>query len=124
MEYTNAEMERMMAQLEPYLGRSDKIGYAAARNTRILKAEAEEYINRKRELMAEHGHLQVDEQGNPTGMIAIDFGTPEFEAFTEAIEEWALIKHEPNLYTLPAEEAVDRISGTELLNLEWMFRWE
>lgn len=124
MELTNLEMERMMAQLEPYLGRTDKIGYAAARNTRILRGEAMEYIERKRELMLEFGEVKTDEDGNPTGMVGIDFGTPAFEKFSEAIAEWASISHEPDIYTLPAEEAVGKISGTEMLNLEWLFEWE
>ena len=43
-EYSNAQMEQMLIALEPLLDRRDIVGYAAARNTRVLRAEALEYL--------------------------------------------------------------------------------
>ena len=36
MKPTNAQMDKMMSQVEPYLSRADIIGYAAARNVGVL----------------------------------------------------------------------------------------
>lgn len=124
MEITNVEMERMMAQLEPYLERTDRIGYAAARNYRILRSETEEYIGRKRQLIAELGEPVVGEDGKPTGNVELRFGTEAFARFEAEIRDWALMRHEPALYTLPVKDAEGAISGAEILRLEWMFDWE
>ena len=123
MGYTNIDMERMMAQLEPHLGRADRIGYAAARNTRILRTETEEYLRRKQELITELGSPVLDANGNPTGNVELRFGTPEFERFEDEIRDWALMVHYPDLFTLPASDAEGAISGAEMLRIEWMFDW-
>ena len=121
MQYTNIEMEHMVNTLVPFLGRTDKIGYAAARNTRILRDETREYVNRREELVGKYGKPQIGEDGNPTGLTELRFDSPEFPEYAKEIEEWALIEHEPNLFKLKYEEAIGKLSGTELLEIDWMF---
>ena len=119
--YKNIEMEHMIASLEPLLDRTDKIGYAAARNTRILRTEAQEYFTRRDELIQKYGTEKLDKDGNPTGMSKIRIGSPEFEQYANEIQEWALIEHEPELFVLDYEEAIGKLSGAQLLDLDWMF---
>ena len=119
--YKNIEMERMIATLRPYLDRTDKIGYAAARNTRILRSEAQEYFDRRERLVEKYGSPQLDDDGNPTGLIELRFDSPDFPKYAKEIEEWALIEHTPSLYRLKYEEAIGQLSGTELLEIDWMF---
>lgn len=119
--YKNIEMEQMLASLEKYLDRTDKIGYAAARNTRILRSETQEYFTRREQLVEKYGKPQLDDDGNPTGLTELRFDSPEFLEYAKEIEEWALIEHQPNLFKLKFEEAIGQLSGTELLEIEWMF---
>ena len=119
--YKNIEMEQMLAALEKYLDRTDKIGYAAARNTRILRNETKEYFDRREQLVGKYGKAQTDESGNPTGVTELRFDSPEFIEYAREIEEWALIEHAPNIFKLKYEEAIGKLSGTQLLELDWMF---
>jgi len=119
--YKNIEMEQMLTSLEKFLDRTDKIGYAAARNTRILRNETQEYFSRREQLVEKYGKPQLDGEGNPTGLTELRFDSPEFLEYAKEIEEWALIEHEPNLFKLKFEEAIGQLSGSELLEIEWMF---
>lgn len=121
--YRNIEMEQMLAVLEKYLERTDKIGYAAARNTRILRAETQEYFDRREKLIERYGEPQIGEDGNPTGMTELRFDSPKFAEYARDIEEWALIEHSPAIFKIPAEEAIGELSGTEILEIDWMLKW-
>ena len=121
--YKNIEMEQMIAALEPFLERTDKIGYAAARNTRILRAETEEYFRRREQLIEEYGEPQVGEDGTPPGLTELRFDSPRFADYAREIEEWAYIEHSPELFTIPAEEAMGRLSGSQILRIDWMLEW-
>lgn len=122
--YKNIEMEQMIAALEPLLERTDLIGYAAARNTRILRTEAQEYLDRREQLIEKYGEPQLDEEGNPTGITRLLVNSPEFNEYARDIEQWALIEHDPKLFRIPVSKALDAISGNELLEIEWMFDWD
>ncbi len=119
--FKNIEMERMIDVLGKYLERTDIIGYAAARNTRILRSEGREYFDRRDQLIQKHGKPQVADDGKPTGLFELKIGTPEFEEFTSEIEPFALIEHRPNIFKIKYSEAIGKLSGNELLELEWMF---
>lgn len=118
--YKNIEMEQMIAALDKHLERTDIIGYAAARNTRILMNEAREYFDRREKLIQKYGKDQVDDDGNPTGRKELRFDSPEFKEYSDEIQEWALIEHVPDLYRIPMSECIGKISGRNILELEWM----
>lgn len=118
--YKNIEMEQMLAVLEKHLGRADKIGYAAARNTRILQTESKEYFEFRERLVEKYGKPQMGDDGEPTGLIELRFDSPEFSAYAKEIEEWALIEHAPSIYKIPAEEVVGKLTGAEILEIDWM----
>lgn len=119
--FKNIEMEQMLTALEKHLERTDKIGYAAARNTRILRAETQEYFDRREKLVEKYGEPQIGEDGKPTGLTELRFDSPKFADYAEEIEEWALIEHAPSLFKLKFDEAIGKLSGNELLEIEWMF---
>jgi uncharacterized UPF0160 family protein len=114
MKYTNAQMKQMLDSLDEILERTDVIGYAAARNHRILSDELQEYIQRLDAYIVEYGEEQ-------DGGYAISSESGNFKAFAEAIEKFASIEHEPNLFKLKFSEAIGNLSGTQLLRFEWMF---
>lgn len=119
--YKNVEMEQMLGVLSKHLDRKDIIGYAAARNTRILANELTEYIDKKNELIRKYGEADTDDGGNPTGSVSIRVNTPEFEKFAIEIEQFAKISHSPEIMTIPYESAIGKLSGSEFLELDWMF---
>lgn len=121
MNFTNAEMDQMVATLGKYLDRSDIVGYAAARNTRILESEMTEYLQIKRDLIQKYGEPVIDEDGNETGDIWLDVKSPKFKDFLTDIHEYAEIEHEPALMLLDYEKAIGILTGSELLELDWMF---
>lgn len=121
MKYTNNDMEQMLAQVEKQLHRKDVIGYAAARNARILRDELSEYSKVRDELVMKYGEADLDEQGVPTGSVSLSLKSEKFPLFVEEIERFARIEHEPNLFKLKFEEAIGQLSGSELLEIEWMF---
>lgn len=121
MKYTNAEMDQMLTALEPMLERRDVIGYAAARNSRILRTELTEYLDVRDELVKKYGENDVDEDGNPTGQISIEFDSPNFGKFMDEFERYSSISHEPDIYKLKYDEAIGKLSGSELLSIDWMF---
>lgn len=125
MRYKNIEMEQMLVALEKHLGRTDVIGYAAARNTRILKAEAQEYFDLREKLVNEYGEMELDDDGNPTGCVSLKFSSPSFPKYSEEIQEWAEIEHEPCVFTISEDEVIGKLSGTEILEISWMIEgWE
>lgn len=118
--YKNIEMEQLIESLKPHLQRRDVVGYAAARNTRILRNEMAEYLQRREELVEKYGNAKVDESGNPTGEIELRFDSPEFKEYCKEIEEYAKYEHEPQLYKIPADKCIGLLSGTEILEIDWM----
>lgn len=118
--YKNIELEQMLNALQAHLNRTDIIGYAAARNTRILTAEAKEYLDRRQELISKYGSPQLDDSGNPTGLTELRFDSENFAKFAEEIEEWSQIEHTPDIYKIPAEKCIGILSGNEILEIDWM----
>lgn len=118
---TNIELELMMLHLRPILPHRDKIGYVAARNTRILKETLTEFLSFKAELIQKYGAPDKDADGNELGSISIKPNSPNFAEFTKAFNEIKNIEHEVDLMTLKYEEAIGILNGEEILELDWMF---
>lgn len=121
MRLTNYEMARRIGQLEQLLDRADLIGYAAARNTRVLSQACGEYMQMQDRLICELGVPDTDEDGRETGSIRLDFDSPNFAEFRRAMDEIAPIESDVELFSLPEGEAVGKLSGRQLLDLGWMF---
>ena len=119
--YKNVDMQRMLDSLHKQLDRVDVIGYTAARNARILRDELTEFFAKRDELIVKHGRPQLDDEGNPTGATIVPFGTDEFAKFMEELMPLTEIEHEPALMKLKYEQAIGNLSGTDLLELDWMF---
>lgn len=120
MKYKNIEMENMVSSLEPLLERRDILGYAAARNTRLLKTQAQEYFAIRDDLVLKYGKPQLDENGNETGQTELKIASPEFDQFLEELKPLMDIEHEVDIFKVPVKEAIGKLSGTEILELDWM----
>ena len=53
--------------------------------------------------------------------VSLRMDSPEFEEFLEEFAPIAMLSHEPELFTIPYDHAIGEMSGTELLEIEWMF---
>lgn len=121
MKFTNIEMDQKITDLEPFLERTDVIGYSAARNTRMLLNQAVEYREFKDILIDKYGEPEVDENGNPTGRKFLRVGTEAFEKFKEEINQIASMEYEVDgLITLKYSDVNGILSGTEILTIDWM----
>lgn len=114
----NARMAEMLHQLDPLLPRRDLLGYAAARNYRILSNSLTEYEAFRRELIEKYGEEDTDENG--VSMVAIKIGTPNFKAFCDELAPFNAMEHEVDLMTVKYTEAVGNLSGEEILGIDWM----
>lgn len=121
MRFSNAEMEHMSKALEKHLDRRDVIGYAAARNMRSLRGQLREYFEMRDNLVLQYGEELLDEQGKPTGQVRIEPDSERFDEFADALAKFASIEHEPEIFKIKYAEAIGKLSGAELLEVEFMF---
>ena len=110
----------MLESLKPILPHRDKIGYIAARNTRILNGTLTEYFTFKRELINKYGDIDKDENGNETGTISISPSTSNFNEFIKEFDSIKNIEHDVELMTITYEEVIGLLNGEEILKIDWM----
>lgn len=120
MKYKNIQMEEMLEALKPILPHRDKIGYIAARNTRILSEALTEYFVFKRDLITKYGEMDKDEDGNETGFVSIHPTSEKFDDFLKEFEIIKNIEHDVELMQIPYEEVIGILNGEEILALGWM----
>lgn len=118
--YKNIEMQQMIKALSKYLDRKDMLGYAAARNTRILTFELMEFENIRDELILKYGEPELDEEGNPSDQITLKVDSPKFKDFVEEIDKFAFVEHDPSLFKIKPEHVIGELSGTEIMEIDWM----
>ena len=116
MKFKNIQMEMMIETLKPLLSYRDKIGYTAARNTRILNDALTEYFAFKQDLIKKYG--ESDEE---KGTISILPTSPNFENFVKEFDKFKDIEQNVELMTIPYEEVIGVLNGEEILKLDWMF---
>ena len=120
MKISNVNMEMMLETLKPILPHRDKIGYIAARNTRILNDTLTEYFAFKQDLIKKYGEVDRDENGKELNTISIMPESSNFEAFTKEFDTIKDIEHEVEVMTIPYEEVIGLLNGEEILDLDWM----
>lgn len=124
MKYSNGQMYQYREQLKNLLERKDKLGYAAARNTRLLNTELTEFDKMKNDLIIKYGTKEVDKNGNETGNVIIKPDNERINDFLEEMERYSTIEHDVNLFQLNYTDAIGQLSGKELLDLDFMFKDE
>ena len=121
MELTNMQMDAMREVAAKHLDRRDMIGYACARNVRALEDELREYLDVKDALVVEYGAAEEDEEGNPTGSYRFVPGSEEHRAFLRELAPYMDVTGDPRIMKLKYEEAIGKLTGQELIELDWMF---
>lgn len=118
--YTCFQMEGMSNKVQSLLNKDDVVGYVAARNIRVLQNELEDYLVMKNKFITELGSDELDENGNPTGNVSIKVGTEQFDKFMEKMKPIGETTSNPSIFKLDAEECIDKLTGMQMLEFEWM----
>lgn len=111
---SNFKMEQMLLGMKPLLQQRGRLGYAAARNFRTLTDALTEYQQFKDELIRKYGETL------PDGRAVMKPESPQFHRFLEELTELGEIEQEVEIRTVPAEEALQLLTGEEILASEWM----
>lgn len=120
----NVDMDNMMESLKPFLDRKDLIGYAAARNTRLLQEQLVEYHTQRDNLVRTYGEPNTDDEGNEDGTYSLRSDSANWSKFVEELSTFAEIEHDPQLMTIPAKEVIGELTGQEILDIDWMLDYE
>lgn len=120
MSYTNAQMDVMKQSLDKYLDRRDLIGYAAARNARILDDELATFIEMKNKAIIRNGEEEHDQDGNVIG-VSLKRDSEGFKKFVDEMSPLMDVECEPRIFKIKFDQAIGVLSGSEILELDWMF---
>lgn len=112
--FTNFKMEELVLQMGPLLRQRGKLGYAAARNYRTLTDALTEYQQFKDELICKYGEKEAD------GRFAITRDNPHRKEFMEELKVLGEIKQEVEVHMASMNEAMQVLTGEELLISDWM----
>ena len=115
MKLSNIELEEILFCLQSVLNHRDKIGYIAARNTRIIREELTEYFKYKQELLTKYGKIDKESQS-----MSIFPDSPNFELFIKEMDQIKDIQHDIGLMTIKYDDTVGILTGNEILQLEFM----
>jgi len=106
--------------LKVILPHRDKVGYIAARNTRILTETLTEYFKFKQDLIEKYGEIDKDEEGNELPTISIKPSSANFQMFCTEFEKIRAIEHEVEMMTMSYGESIGVLNGTEILQFGFM----
>ena len=119
--FNNLEMVAMVQELRPLLSHRDIVGYAAARNTRVLSRSLTEYTAFRDRLVEKYGEPETDgDAGMETGRIVLKMDSPKFQEFLNELEPFNVMEHEVELMTLKYGDVIGALSGEEILSIDWM----
>ncbi len=113
-------MVEMLRGLAPVLSQRNRIGYAAARNCRVLSDSLTEYNRFKNELIEKYGEPDKAEDGTELPTISIKIGSKAFKLFRDEMAPYDNMEHEVELMTVKYEDVIDVLSGAEIVGIDWM----
>lgn len=117
---TNIEIKERIASLQPVLNLRNIVGYAAARNMRVLSDALTEYTQFEREAILKYGVDDLDVNGKPTGTKSISPDSENFDSFIKEMSPLQRIVQEVPIMIVKFKEVIGFLSGKEILNIDWM----
>ena len=123
MRLRNDEMAAMADACIPHLRDGGLLGYACARNYRMLTTASLEYSAMRDDLVRRYGEKEYDADGRETG-ATITKDSPNWTKLTDALADFAGIEHEVEVFAVAASALVGILSGEEMLRIGWMLDWE
>lgn len=117
---TNSQMHQYLISLNELLSYKGILGYAIARNVRVLQNGCQEYIDIFSKCITKYGVQEKDEDGNFTGRIKIEESSGNVAKLNKELAPYAEIKHSVELFMIPFSEAYEQLSAAELLQIDFM----
>ena len=114
------DIEVNLSVLSNYLDRVDIIGYACARNSRILENELKEFNNFKNNLLIQYGHKELDDNGVETGSISLDQTDEKYEMAINEYKKIVSLDRDLPIIRIKYTDVIGLLSGNEILQLDWM----
>ena len=118
--FSNIEMKEKILSLQPVLSLRNIVGYAAARNARVLTDALTEYAQFEREAIIKYGTADLDEAGRPMGTTSIAPDSDKFNTFIEEMSPLQGIQHEVPIMVVKFDDVIGHLSGEEILRIDWM----
>lgn len=114
---SNTEMHRSIDTLAKYTSCTGILGYGIMRNSRLLREACTEYINIYNHFIQEYG--EAVQHGNST-MYKLSTTSPNVQSFLDAIQPYAKIQHDVDIFKVQMSEAIKQLNADGLSDLEFM----
>ena len=114
MRKSNAELEEMALSLAQHLDRTDRLGFAAARNTRLIRDALIDYRGKRDELVRKYGEAGDD------GNVSISPASNKWAQFVEELAPLSEIEIDVDVFTVDEDDLVGKITGSQVLEIDWM----
>lgn len=122
---TNAQMAHYLDLCEQHVDHTGLLGYACARNSRMLMNACKEFIITRDKLLKQYGTPELDDEGNETGRVTISQGSNHWDDLLAELNPIESIEHEVEIMKVEAEDVMDQLTGREMLELEFMIEgWD
>lgn len=123
MKARNDEIAAMIDACQKHLEDTGLLGYACARNARLLTLATVEYAQRRDKAVREFGTEVRGDDGSIRGYTI----SPDSEAWNKYQEQMAAfdaIEHEVDVFNVKASKLVGEVSGRDMLALDFMLDWD
>lgn len=121
MKFKNRVLEEMLQTVEKYLDRMDLIGYAAARNYRKIETCLKDLHGKRDELLVKYGVKKTDSNNPSRYEYCIGPNDHNYPEFIKLYSQFLDIEHDVDIFKIDYSEAIEKLSGKELLEIDWMF---
>lgn len=118
--FSNIEIKEKILSLQPVLTLRNIVGYAAARNARVLTDALTEYSQFEREAIFKYGTPDMDNNGRPVGTTSIAPDSEQFDNFIKEMAPLQELKQEVSVMVVKFDEVIGQLSGEEILGIDWM----
>lgn len=118
--FSNIKIKEKILSLQPVLSLRNIVGYAAARNARVLTDALTEYTQFEREAIIKYGTEDMDDNGRPIGTTSIAPDSEQFDAFIHEMAPLQELKQEVSIMVVKFDEVIGHLSGEEILGIDWM----
>lgn len=112
---SNHQADQYLESLSKHLDVSGKIGYAIARNFRVLRDNCTEYYDKRYSIIDKYGTKQPDSEEKE-----VKPDNPNYSIVKQEIDDLRKIKHEVTICFVEYDQILESFTARDILDLEWM----